>query len=185
MESPSVDSPRRRTWLRPILIILVVFFLLIGVAVWYLNYRMRIFFHDIFAGKCGPVTSTEDWPRPLKELVQDAEHDKITIENLKVHCMCKGYETEYVWRIQSTSGMFEFLKTRWSLSPIPTPDYGIFCGKSMNSGDETPKWWSPKKNPTTKFYVSSRCKAREYGDQFQAAVDDERKMIFIHYYEKW
>jgi hypothetical protein len=186
MESQPIVSPKpSRSKIRTILVVVLVVLLLSGLGVWYVNHRMRAFFHAFVAGEPGPVTSADEWPRPLKELVKDAEFAKIAVQNLEIQCMCRGWETEYVWRMQSTSVLCDFLKKRWKLSPIPPPEHGIFCGRSMNSGEKAPEWWSPKESLKTQFYACSRRMAREYGDQFQVAIDDERQLIFVHYYEKW
>jgi hypothetical protein len=160
--------------------------LLVGLAVWLVNRAMHDFFHGVFAGNGPfPVTAAKDWPKPLTELVKDAEHEKISVQNLNVECMCRGYETEYIWRMQSTPGLSDFLKKRWKLSPTPVPDHGIFLGKSMISGDKTPEWWSPMVGKNSQFFVCGRTVAMEYGDQFQVAIDNERELIFVRYYEKW
>lgn len=181
----NADDPARRSYRTPLLIGVAVLMLVAGVAVWYL-YRMHAFFHGFVAGNGRfPVTSAEEWPKPLKALVKDATEKKIEVRDLRVECMCKGYETEYVWRMQSTPGLFEFLVARWKLSSVPPSDHGIFCGTSMYSGDYTPEWWSPMETPKTRFYICSRRLANEYGDQFQVAIDDDRQLIFVQYYEKW
>jgi hypothetical protein len=184
MESQPTVSPKP-SWSasRIILVVVLVLLLLLGSAAWYVNYAMRAFVHGFVAGEPGPVTSADEWPRPLKELVRDAERAKIVVQDLQVQCMCRGWETEYVWRMQSTSELRDFLKNRWKLSPMPPPLDGIFCGRSMNSGNKTPEWWSPKESTKTQFYVCTM--AGEYGDRFQVAIDEERRLIFVHYYEKW
>jgi hypothetical protein len=88
-----------------------VLMLLVGLAVWLVNRAMHDFFHGVFAGNGPfPVTATKDWPKPLTELVKDVKHEKIAVQDLNVECMCRGYETEYVWRMQSTPGLPDFLK---------------------------------------------------------------------------
>ena len=99
--------------------------------------------------------------------------------------MCQGYESEYIWKIRLTPGLLDFLKARWELSPMQPPGEGIFCGQSMISGDKTPSWWSPVEGHNTHYYIGRLAKDMEFGDHFRVAVDKDRQLVFIHYWEKW
>jgi len=149
------------------------------------NMAMNDFMRAVVVGKTGPVTSPADWPQPLKDLVTDAKSTKIDVYVLQVHQMNGAVDPEYIWQMRATPGLLELIKTRWKLSPIPTPDYGVFCGKSNLSGDSTPDWWSPKANVGTQFYACATCLAGEKGAQFQVAYDVKRGTIFVRYYDNF
>ena len=184
---PSAKEKSAHFPLRTTFVVAAVLLLLVGLAVWFVNHQMDAFFHGFVAGEPGPAASPADWPKPLKALVADAkaEEDRVAVKILEVQCMCQGWEKEFIWRMESTPGLFDFLKKRWALSAMPSPERGIFCGYSMYSGDETPSWWTPKERKGTEFYACRRTIASEAGDRFQVAVDDERQLIFVHYYEMW
>ena len=184
---PATSKPERCRFqysLRTLLIVTTVIALLLGLIVGYLN-SMHAFFHGFVAGPPRPMNSPEDWPRPLKDLVADAKHANVAVQELEVQCMCQGWEVEYIWRMRLTPGLVDFLRARWKLSAATWPINGLFCGASSLSGDRTPAWWSPQEGGKTAYYVCSRSKAGEYGDHFQVGIDEDRQLIFVRYSEKW
>jgi len=184
---PAAPQPERRAFqysLRTLFIVTTVIALLLGLIVWYLN-SMHAFFHGFVAGAPRAIESPEDWPRTLKELVTDAKQANVVVQGLEVQCMCRGWETEYIWRMQVTPGLVAFITARWKLSATTWPSDGVFCGASHLSGDRTPAWWSPQEGGKTAYFVCNRSRASEFGDHFQVGIDEDRQVIFVRYYEKW
>lgn len=182
--SSTEKSSCRFPW-RPIIIVVIVFIILIGGGIICFNIAMHNFFHAVFAGNPGAVNSTADWPDSLKKLVEDANSAKIDLQVFEVHCMCKGYEREYIWRMNANPDLLDFVIKRWDLSPAKPPDYGIFCGQSMLSGDSTPLWWTPKENADNQFYVCKLTLAGEKGERFHIAYDKKRNCLFVWYWDNW
>ncbi|MEN6450078.1 MAG: hypothetical protein ABFC96_06280 [Thermoguttaceae bacterium] len=186
---PEEDGP---AYIQPVLSWALILVLIVLLVAGGFLLAMRQFFHGMVAGNPGPVTSASQWPKPLQQLTSDAKRERIQVLDLEVQCMCKGMETEYVWRMRLTPQFFDFLEKRWKLSPVPRSEHGIYSGRSMYSGEKTPEWWSPMQNENAKFYESERLSAAAravpegtFGDQFRVAVDADRQVIFVHYHEKW
>jgi hypothetical protein len=79
--------------------------------------------HDIFTGETGPVSSRADWPRPLKDLLDDSDGIEIDESTIQVHCLCGGvYDKEFVWRMDAAPGLFELLEKRWKLTLVNGTD---------------------------------------------------------------
>jgi hypothetical protein len=182
METTDVAQPERSRTHRRLLILLAIVTLCCVAVVTYFAMNTLAFIRAFVVGETGPVTSSREWPKPLKELTEGAAQAKITIEDVKVHCLCQGFDPEYVWRMRASRGLFDLLRSRWELSPTPPPDRGAFCGKSSFSGDATPDWCLPKRNAETQFYASKRLLQGEKGDLFRVAVDTKREIVFVHYH---
>jgi hypothetical protein len=171
-------------WPKVVLVGVIVFLVIAGGMICF-EMAMRDFFHGAIAGRSGAVKSSNDWPRPLKELVADAKSADIDLQVFEVHCMCRGMENEYIWRMSANSKLLDFLKNRWRLSPDDPPQHGIFCGQSMFSGDATPSWWTPKENSETAFYVCELSLKGEKGERFHLAYDKKRDCFFVWYWDNW
>lgn len=180
----STTDPSSRSYLKGCLFAVLAVIVLCVAAVVLVNIAMHQFFRAILVGKTGPVASPAEWPQPLKDLVADAARAKIEIQELQVHHMNEGFDPEYIWRMKASPGLFDFLKDRWKLSPMPPPEHGVFCGRSNFSGDPTPEWWSPinKGSAEVRFYGCKNVLAGEKGDLFRVALDEKRKIIFVQYH---
>ena len=51
-----------------------------------------------------PVTSRDDWPRPLKELLEDADRRQIKVEQIKVYCTENFFDETYFWQTKDSAG---------------------------------------------------------------------------------
>ncbi len=139
-------------------------------------------FHDMLVGETGPVTSREDWPEPLKSIVAEASRLNLDPSTIQVHCLCRGMDLEFVWRMQASPGLFEQIKERWKLTEVTKPDWPILQGRSSISGERTPSWWSAKDDGQTAFFVCPQTLAGEKGDRFLVAFDKRRDIIFVRYW---
>lgn len=167
--------------LRTLFVVLTVVALLLGLGIWAVDRVMHDFFHAVMVGKTGPVSSPEDWPKPLKELCDDAERAEWKVSVIQVHCLCQGFDPEYVWRMESTPGLLDYLKQKWELSRVTEPMGVVRDGRSRLSGERVPPWWNPLESENAEFYVCKRTLAREGSDRFQVAVDKKGGTIFVHY----
>jgi hypothetical protein len=128
----------------------------------------------------GPVPSSDDWPRPLKELVAD-EGVELDESSIQVYCMYR-LESEFVWETDAVPGLMEHLMHRWKLTQISRPDWPILKGHSHFSGVATPAWWTPKDDGFTDFFVNPSELTRDMSDRLQVAHDKKRKKIFVRYW---
>ena len=112
---------------------------------------MDRFFKDLLVGDTGPVTSVDDWPRPLKVLAD--ETSIISADHLQHYCLCQGFDPEYVWKMPCDDEAFSEIETRWQLTAIPTPNTHIFRGFSHNSGYATPHWCNPTELSNVSYYA--------------------------------
>ena len=149
-----------------------------GYVLW--NRMMEEALHAFLVGKTGPVTSRDDWPGPLKELINEPEI-KLNETTVQVHCLCQGWDPEYVWRMEAGPGVFEHIKNRWKLTATDA-NWHIYKGFSHNSGEPTPAWWSPKQNAQTLFFACPRTLGGNKSDRFLVALDQEHGTIFVHYW---
>jgi hypothetical protein len=170
---------------RAVIIAMTVCILLICCGITCFNIAMHDFFHDVFAGKQRAINSPAEWPNPLKKLVEDAKSANIDAQVFEVHCMCEAYESEYIWRMKASPELLDFLIKRWKLSPDIPPIQGIFCGKSMISGDSTPSWWTPTENADTQFYVCELTLKGEKGERVHLAHDKKRGCLFVWFWNNW
>ncbi|TWT80273.1 hypothetical protein CA13_16860 [Planctomycetes bacterium CA13] len=139
------------------------------------------FFHDIFVGETGRVTSQDEWPNPLKRLLDETSLVK-DADHIQVHCLCQGFDPEYVWRMNGDAEAFSKLAARWQLTEVANPNWHVLNGHSRNSGHPTPPWWNPRKSNTASYHVCPRSLAGQKGDRFQVAFDDANETIFVHYW---
>jgi hypothetical protein len=164
----------------------VALLLLVGIAfaVWW-DWAFSRAMHDVFTGKTGPMPLHADWPRPLKDLLDDSGEIQINESTIQVHCLCGGvYDKEFVWRMDAVPGLFELLEKRWKLAPLTGPDWGVLEGYSSSmTRVQTPAWWSPKDDGQTSFSISLQ--GYDGGDSFRVAVDESRSTIFVHFRYKF
>ncbi|MBN2024587.1 MAG: hypothetical protein JW809_17540 [Pirellulales bacterium] len=143
---------------------------------------MTSFFRAMLVGNTGPVPSRDDWPDPLKSLVDEPNGVTIAPSTIQVHCLCQGWDPEFVWRMDATPGLFEHLKDRWKLTRISNPNWPVLKGRSRLSGVETPPWWSPRDDDDTTFFACPQTLAGEKDNRFQVALDKKQNTIFVHYW---
>jgi len=139
-------------------------------------------FDALLVGKTGPVTSRDDWPKPLKELLDGTKELQLDESSIQVHCLGEGFDPEFVWRMDAAPGLFEHVKQRWNLTPISKPQWPILKRRSPISARAAPPWWSLKDDGNTDFFVSPQELAKEKGDRFQVARDRKRNKIFVRYW---
>ena len=141
---------------------------------------MDRFFHDLLVGETGVVESVDDWPRPLKKL---ADETSLVPENdIRIHCLCQGFDPEYVWRMPCDDESFAEIKSRWQLTEISTPDTHIYRGFSHNSGIQTPDWWNPTDHSDVTYYACPQVLTGGKSDRFQVAYHVDTKTLFVHYW---
>lgn len=191
--TPTLNAPLNRVPFAPKLdwlrygwpgLLAVVIFLVVGIAVLALFYRAsNALISASVVGHTGPVELRDDWPRPLKELLDGAGAISSDESTIQVHCMCQGFDPEYVWRMEATPGLFAKIEGRWKLSKVSDHQlYKLEGYKSKLSGVATPAWWLPRDDGSTSFYVSPQVLARDKGDRFHVALDEKRNLIFVYYW---
>lgn len=141
---------------------------------------MDRFFSDLLVGETGPVESIDDWPRPLKELAD--ETSLASPSNIQIHCLCQGFDPEYVWKMPCDDESFAEIESRWRLSVIPTPSTSVYRGFSQNSGHPTPDWWNPTNLTNVSYYACPQVLAGGKSDRFQVAYHAETDTLFVHYW---
>jgi hypothetical protein len=178
-----MTAPKRR-WFRFSWLLAVATFSVLGIAILALfHWASNGFLSATLVGHTGPVERRDDWPRPLTELL-DAEGATSRYEStIQVDCLCRGFDPEYVWRMEATPGLFAKIEKRWRLSKTTDPQlYKLEGYKSRLSGVATPVWWSPRDDGSTSFYVNPQALAREKGDRFHVALDNKRNLIFVYHW---
>lgn len=176
------DTPKNRPRATGCLLLLGGTIAVCIVVIVWMNLSTRALIHAVMVGKTGPISSPDDWPQPLKDLCADAEHAKLKISEVQVHCLCQGFDPEYVWRMESTPGLLDYLKQKWGLSPVAEPRGVIRDGQSHLSGERAPSWWNPMESKNSEFYGTL---AGEKSDRFQVALDRSGNTIFVHYWFKF
>ena len=138
--------------------------------------------HDVFTGKTGAVPVRTDWPRPLKELLDDTDGIEVDESTIQVHCLCGGvYDQEFVWRMDATFGLFDLLEKRWKLTLVNGSDWGVLEGyKTSLTREQTPAWWSPRDDGETLFYKSPGGYDGD-GEEFRVGVDENHSTVWVHY----
>lgn len=181
MMDTNAGTDRFQFSLRSLFVVTTLCAILIGSC----SYAVRSFdesFGRMLVGETGPVESIDDWPRPLRELLADAEPSKAESAEIQVYCLCQGFDPEYVWSMPNAPGVFDRLVNRWGLSRVANPKWRVLQGASSLSGVRTPQWWDPSQNPNTEFYECKTSLAREKGDRFCVALDKNRNIVFVHYW---
>ena len=130
----------------------------------------------------GPVESREDWPDPLKKLIDERQED-IAIDTIKVYQLCQGFDPEFVFRIDAPIDLRDYVVEKWELTQVPSPRLiSVFNGRSQISGVATPEWWKPSSVPDIKYYVCPRTLAGEKSDRFQVAYSESTRVLYVHYW---
>lgn len=169
---PGLAARRGCFWL-----IIAVSLPIAAVTAWSVAWRNAM--HNAFVGETGPVPSRADWPRPLKELLDDPGGIEIDESSIQVHCLCRGWDDTFVWRMDAVSGLFELIADRWELTQTTdSRSYVLEGHKERRSGVYTPAWWKPRDDGSTKFFVSDRAS----GDTFHVALDENRNTIWVHWW---
>ncbi|WP_146519775.1 hypothetical protein [Stieleria varia] len=137
-------------------------------------------FDDFLVGETGPVTSVDDWPRPLKTLAE--ETSMISADDIRIHCLCQGFDPEYVWKMPCDDDSFAEIESRWHLTAISKPDTHIYRGYSHNSGIATPDWWKPTDLKHISYYACPQVLGGHKGNRFQVAYHAETDTLFVHYW---
>jgi hypothetical protein len=147
-----------------------------AVSAW--SWAWRKAMHDAFVGETGPVPLRADWPRPLKELLDDPGGIEIDESNIQVHCLCRGWDDTFVWRMDAEPGLFELIAERWNLiQTTDSRDYVLEGHRETKSGVHTPAWWKPIDDDGTQFFVSE---GESY--HFHVALDKGRNTIWVHWW---
>ena len=177
----AVGNQKLQLRLRTLLFASACCAVVLGVFV-YWNWSRQRFFHEILVGDTGPVASRDDWPRPLKHLLADSEGIQIDESVIQVHCLCQGFDPEFVWRMDWSEELFDHIKDRWKLTRVVNPHWHVLSGRSHNSGVLTPSWWSANKGKGVFYFACPQSLGGHKGDRFQVAVDEGRNAIFVHYW---
>ncbi len=68
------------------------------------GWMMRQYFVYVLAGNTGPMSLRADWPPPLKDVLDAPDGIEIDESTIKVHCLCQGFDPEFVWRMDAALG---------------------------------------------------------------------------------
>ena len=177
-----IEEGSRQTGKNGCLALVLTAIILCVLAIILFHHSQRAFFEAVLVGETGPVSSPDQWPKPLKDLLAEAKRANLEIVSVQVHCLCQGFDPEYVWRMEATPGLLEHIKQKWELSQVNEPGQVIRTGQSRISGKQAPLWWSPMKCKNCEFYVCKRTLEREKSDRFQVALDRDGQVIFVHYW---
>ena len=142
---------------------------------------MKEFFHAIVVGETGAIEVRELWPKPL-EMLDEGSPFEISQQTLRVHCMCQGFDPEYVWRMDGDQEQMDHLIQQWKLTQVTMPRSKIFIGQSSLSGLPVPDWWKPSQIKDVVYYVCPSTLAGEKGDRFQVAFSEQEGTIYVHHW---
>lgn len=148
----------------------------------FLTQMMEQRFHAILVGNIGPVSSFDDYPQPLKDLLNESGDVEIDKSSLQVHCLCQGFDPEYVWQMSAMPGLFEYVSKRWKLSPVDGHNWNAPINRSDISGQPTPSWWLPRQKSETQFFACPQILGSEKGECFQVALDQKQEIIYVYYW---
>src|SRR5262245_38926809 len=73
-----------------------------------------------FGGGFGPVIRDE-WPAPLHDVLDNADGIEYDESTIQVYCLGRGFDPEFVWRMDDAPGLFAYLERRWELSRVAEP----------------------------------------------------------------
>jgi hypothetical protein len=165
----------RRYSLRTLLVLTAIGCVILGAIAW-VNNRMNSFFDAVVVGNSGPVTSPEEWPSALKTLAESASEESIELNGLHVHCLASGMAIEYIWRMDTTPGMFKLMKKKFRLTPSAKPPGDLFVRQP-----ELPKWWNPLVSDSTEYFAARS----SLDDVYCVLHDEEHELLYVYYSEDW
>ena len=175
------EAPKRQFTLRTLLLLTTVIAAVLGSCIgWCRSQRSQ--YQAYLARMTGPVISRDDWPLPLKEVLEVPEGVELDESAIQVYCLNRGFDPEFVWRMDATPGLLEHLKQQWRLTQVAGPGSVMIQRKSRFSGIATPVWWSPKDDGDTMFFVNPNELEREKSDRLQVAYDAKQQAIFVWYW---
>jgi hypothetical protein len=120
-----------------------------------------------------PITSEENWPKPLRSLLEDADQRKINVGEIDVYCVSKGLLDEYYWRTDAAPGLLARMVARWGLSPMARDN--ALVRRSWTSMPFALYWSS---NSVDVEYFA---KWGGKGDNYLVMDDRTRKRIVVRY----
>ncbi len=100
--------------------------------------------------KEGPVTSPADFPKPLQDLLHEAEQKRIQIEQLEVYCWADFGDQEYYFQMRSSGDLVDLITKRWELSPVKQTHEGLV---SYFWQRIPPSWEIPARPPDSDIFV--------------------------------
>lgn len=166
-----------------LLAVLVGISLLVIAAIVWWNWAFRQAMHTMFVGETGPVTVCAEWPAPLKDLLDKPVEIVCDAPDIMVHCLCHGWDREYVWRMDNRPDLFATIEEEWELTEVHDPRYYMLEGfKSGLSRVPAPEWYSPHDDGETSFYVSPAVLGEGESHYFHVAFDNKRNVIFVHFW---
>ncbi|TWT31250.1 hypothetical protein KOR34_46260 [Posidoniimonas corsicana] len=148
---------------------------LVGFVIW--DRAMDRLFDGLIKGEPGYVTTQEDWPRPLSQLLESAQASDVELGEIRVYCVANGLSSEYAWRMEETEGLLELLVKDLSLS-----DHTPKAEERFRAQDHLPDWWDPEERANTRYYAAN---VGGVGEQFLVFHDPRNESIYVHYYDNW
>lgn len=176
-------SPAFRFRLRTLFILTTtVGVLLACYIVW--DKAMDSMFTAILVGEPGPVENKEDWPKTLQEFVAEASNKQLEVTNLKVHCFSSVTDLHYVWRMQATPGLLEFMQTHYQLTATQPPTWSLFHPDNIYQNPNE-GWWALPEHTDIEYFAGPNYLARGYDDRFEVLHDSHFNLLYVHFYYDW
>lgn len=119
----------------------------------------------------------------MKDLTEKPVGIHCDAPDIRVHCLCNGWDREHVWRMDDRPDLFATIEREWELTEVHDPRYYLLEGfKSGLSRVPAPEWYSPHDDGDTSFYVSPAVLGEGESDFLHVAFDKKRNVIFVHYW---
>lgn len=64
-----------------------------------------------------PIRSQADWPKEIRDFVNDARRRNVELNEIKVHYVVRDY-WEYCWQTEYSPEVLRLMTSRWRLSPV-------------------------------------------------------------------
>jgi hypothetical protein len=144
--------------------------------------RLNSFSDALVFGAAGPVTSPAGLPIGLKALTEEPLLLQLGNDQLKIHCLQSGWDSEHVCKISAQPLTAEAIVSQLQLSPQDIPTWSIFSGNRLLSGPQFPSWTIPIISNSRDYYASEAFMNRAPNDQYELLYDRDDQKLYIHHY---
>lgn len=169
-----MTSPSQRSWLHnlPVVVFIVLCAIVALMAVLAIGHTF-LSYSSPFAGRSRVVVEDRtEWPKPLRELLDEAVSAQIDAEPVKVFRLVDFTEEFFYWQMKSSPELIALMINDWKLKPGTKREIEAFWSQ-----------WPPELEKRS--YESRQKFLGNYqreSDNFIVVVDEASSVIYGYYY---
>jgi hypothetical protein len=126
----------------------------------------------------GPVASRDEWPAPIRRLLEDIHRADLKDEGFEVFRLGFLFDDSYFVRLRASQELMDLLKVKWGLSRIDNGDRLVedFWARMPSA------WRADAEAVQPEYYASSGWLAGDEGDLYVVMYHDANPRVLVWYY---